>query len=91
MHITTILQYKNDAKTFFNSEEKQLFLGNKINFANYFLCEKVEYRGVEFKSLDIIYHKRGDYGEPIFAKIIHIFVEKISSEVFFSFFGTESD
>lgn len=85
VHITTILQYKNDAKTSFNSEEKQLFLGNKINFVNYFLCEKVEYRGVEFKSLDIIYHKRGDYGEPIFAKIIHIFVEKISSEVFFLF------
>lgn len=82
-HETIILQHKNDARTLFTAEEKQLMAISNIEFTSYYLCDGVEYRGIAFKTFDIIYYKRGDFGEPIFSKIKFIFVEKRTSLVYF--------
>lgn len=81
-HMTHIIEPKNDAKRTY-AENRLIIKNNFDYYKSHFLCEKIEFRGIIFKTLDIIYYSRNVYGEPIFAQIRQIFVRKDLLDVVF--------
>lgn len=64
--MTHIIVHKNDAKR--TNSENLLILKNNFDDKTHFLCEKIDFCGIIFQTLDIIYYTRNEYGEPVFAQ-----------------------